>query len=97
MRTNAVCSMRSTEATYRFRHSGIKFVSPSARHEGLERQMLYRRQEHIRAGTPPPPESVVQRNTELVCRGTSGAHPQRGKQRVGVKESEHEASLDYAG
>jgi transposase InsO family protein len=79
------------------RHSAIKFVSPAARHEGREAQILSTRKETY--------EIARRRHPSRWSRGTRNwsavekvvLNPQRGKDKVGVQESAQGTSLDQAG
>jgi putative transposase len=79
------------------RHSGIKFVSPSARHQGREPQILCTRRNTYEQARRRHPNrwSREIRNWSAVEKVV--LNPQRGKQRVGVQESQHGASFDHAG
>jgi transposase InsO family protein len=79
------------------RHSGIKFVSPSARHEGREAQILCTRRSTY--------EQARRRHPNRWSRGTRNwsavqqvvLNPQRGNERVREQISAHGAGFDQAG
>jgi len=79
------------------RHSGIKFVSPAARHEGREAQILCTRRNTY--------EQARRRHPSRWSRGIRNwsaveqvvLNPQRGNERVREQISAHGVSLDHAG
>jgi len=78
-------------------HSAIKFVSPAARHEGREAQILSTRKETY--------EIARRRHPSRWSRGTRNwsavekvvLNPQRGKDKARVQESAQGTSFDQAG
>jgi putative transposase len=79
------------------RHSAIKFVSPAARHEGREAQILCARKEtHEQARRRHPRRwSRGTRNWSAV--GEVVLNPQRGKERAGGQEYTQGIGIDQAG
>ena len=79
------------------RHSGIKFVSPSARHEGREAQILSTRTTTYEQARRRHPSrwSRATRNWSPVEKVV--LNPQTGKERVGEHISVQRASFDRAG
>jgi hypothetical protein len=69
------------------RHSGIKFVSPAARHEGREVKILSKRVETYEQARRRQPSRWSRGTRNWSADGVVVLNPQRGTERVGVQES----------
>ena len=69
------------------RHSGIKFVSPAARHEGREEEILSKRIETYEQARRRQPSRWSRGTRNWSAVGEVVLNPQRGTERVGVQES----------
>jgi putative transposase len=69
------------------RHSGIKFVSPAARHEGREGEILCKRVETYEQARRRHPNRWSRGTRNWSAVGEVVLNPQRGTERVGVQES----------
>lgn len=79
------------------RHSGIKFVSPAARHEGLEGQILFTRKETYEQARSRHPSRWSKRTRNWSAVGEVVLNPQRGKERAGGQEYTQGIGFDRAG
>ena len=79
------------------RHSGIKFVSPAARHEGLEGQILFTRKETYEQARSRHPSRWSKGTRNWSAVGEVVLNPQRGKERAGGQEYTQGIGLDRAG
>ena len=69
------------------RHSGIKFVSPAARHEGREEEILSKRIETYEQARRRQPSRWSRGTRNWSAIGEVVLNPQRGTERVVVQES----------
>jgi putative transposase len=69
------------------RHSGIKFVSPAARHEGREGEILSKRIETYEQARRRHPNRWSRGTRNWSAVGEVVLNPQRGTERGGVQES----------
>ena len=79
------------------RHSGIKFVSPAARHEGLEGQILFTRKETYEQARSRHPSRWSKGTRNWSAVGEVVLNPQRGKERAGGQEYTQGIGFDRAG
>jgi putative transposase len=79
------------------RHSAIKFVSPAARHEGREAQILSARKETYEQARRRHPSRWSRGTRNWSAVGEVVLNPQRGKERAGGQEYTQGIGFDQAG